>query len=194
MKETAKTPPRWMESLLERLLPAHTGEQIVGDLREEYIESMLPRRGRLRANLWYARHALSFLPCAFRQSRAMGMLLICTSIFTMICMGWLAFMEVVLRHPGYESRMALELAFAVSCLAAMLARRLTPPRIVSGKYLRAGGLLMILFGALAFLENVRAVHFEGYIFVISLSLMAQGILTLLTLGGSGESASGQSAK
>ena len=194
MMENAKTPPRGMERLLERLLPEQTREHIVGDLREEYIESMLPQRGRFRANLWYARHVLSFLPAALRESSAMGMLLNGTSGFTMICMFWLASMELKLRHPGYGTRTAIDLCFAVICLLTFLVPRLTPPRTAGESSLRAGGFLMIIFGGLAFLQNARAAHFEGFVFVISLVLMLQGTLMTLTLGRSRKSNLNQPAK
>ena len=101
MNQNAKTPPRWIERLLEWLLPAHAREEVVGDLREEYIEAIGPLYGRLRANAWYTRHVLSFIPAALRESRILGKVLIFFSGFIMVCMFWLASMEVTLRHPGY---------------------------------------------------------------------------------------------
>ena len=187
MNHKVQGPPRWAEWLLESLLPIKKREEIAGDLREEYVESMLPQRGRFRANLWYARHVLSFLPRALRESSMMGKLLIFVSGFTMICMFWLASMEMKLRHPGFGTRMAMDLCFAVTCLAAFLVRRLAAPRNRSEASLRAGGFLMMIFGALTFLENARSAHFEGFVFVISLVLVLQGTLMVLTLGRSVES-------
>jgi hypothetical protein len=183
-----------MEWLLERLLPAHAREGIVGDLREEYVESMLPRRGRLRADLWYTRHALSFLPGALRESRVMGKLLFATSGFTMICMLWLASMELKLKHPGYATRMALDFCFAASCLATFVLRGLASPRPVSERCLRGTGFVMILFGGETFLENAHATHFEGHIFFVSLALIVQGVLMVLTLGRNGGNIPSQAAK
>ncbi|HUA93426.1 MAG TPA: permease prefix domain 2-containing transporter [Terracidiphilus sp.] len=194
MKESAKTPPHWMESLLERLLPAQTREEIVGDLREEYIESVLPQRGRLRANLWYARNALSFVPKVLRESKTMATLLVGCSVLTAICMGWLASMEMVLRHAGFGTRMALDVCFALLCLVTAYFRMRSSPRTRSEMCLRGGGLLTILFGAQAFVHNARAAHFEGFVFVISLLLMAQGMLMQLTLGRIGENHSRLQAK
>ena len=48
-----QTPPRWAEALLRAALGAKDQESVVGDLAEEYRESLLPERGRLRADLWY---------------------------------------------------------------------------------------------------------------------------------------------
>jgi hypothetical protein len=186
MNRNVQTPPRWAESLLERLLPAQAREEIVGDLREEYIESVLPQRGRFRANVWYARHVLSFLPGALRESRTMGKVLIFVSGYTMVCMLWLASMEARLRHSGYGTRMALDLCFALLCLVTAYLRMLPSPRTRSEMCLRGGGLLMILLGANTFFGNAHATHFEGFVFVISLLLMAQGVLMQLTLGRSGK--------
>jgi hypothetical protein len=185
MSEHEFTPPKWMERLLERLLPAHAREEIVGDLREEFIESVRPERSRFRASLWYARHVLSFMPAALRESRIMGKVLIFSSGFTMTCMFWLALMEMRLQHPGYGTRTALDICFAVACLATAVLRMLPSPRTRSERCLQGSGLLMIVFGAQAFLANAHRAHFEGFVFVIALLLMAQGMLMLLTLGRHG---------
>jgi len=179
----SKAPPRWMESLLERMLAAQKREEIVGDFREEYIESILPQRGQLRADLWYARHALSFLPRAMRDSRTMGKLLIFISGFTMICMFWLAAMEMKLRHPGFGSRMALDICIALLCLVTAVSRILPSPQNPKETWVRGMWFLVMLFGAMTFYNNARAPHFEGFVFVISLLLIAQGMLTVLTLDG-----------
>lgn len=185
MKTNAQIPPRWLESLLEWLLPVDSCEGIVGDLREEYIESMLPRRGRIRANLSYAWHVLSFVPRRVRESRGMRMLLNGASGFTMICMIWLASMEMKLRHPGYGTRMAIDVCFAAICVATFLVLELAPPRTAGESSSRAGGFLMVLFGGLTFFENAHAAHFEGFVFVISLELILQGALMVLILDRSG---------
>jgi hypothetical protein len=54
-------PPRWAETLLRILLPSRDRDSVTGDLLEEYREVVLPARGRLRAQLWYLRHALSLI-------------------------------------------------------------------------------------------------------------------------------------
>jgi hypothetical protein len=182
----SKAPPGWIESLLEWMLPAHTREEIVGDLREDYVESILPRRGRVRAIAWYAGHVLSFLPAALRESRIMSRILIFFSGFTTVCMFWLASMEMALQHPGYGMRLANDIAFAVTCLLTAYLRMLNLPHTRSENCLRGAGLLMILFGATAFLGNARAAHFEGFVFIISQLMVVQGLLMLLTLGRKGE--------
>jgi hypothetical protein len=42
-------------------LPPRDRDTVTGDLLEEYREVILPSRGRLRAQLWYLRHALSLI-------------------------------------------------------------------------------------------------------------------------------------
>ncbi len=182
MNANRQTPPRWAENLLEHLLPAHAREDIVGDLREEYVEAMLPRYGHFGADLRYVRHVLSFLPAAVRDSRAMGVILIGASIITTICMVWLAAIEIALRHPLYAHRAALDVVLALVCLATICIRLLHPPRTLGERSLQGIGFLLILFGALAFFQNASSAHFEGFVFVISLLLVLQGGLMLLGLG------------
>jgi hypothetical protein len=54
-------PPRWAEQLLRALLNPRDRDTIAGDLLEEYREVILPTRGRIRAQLWYLRQALSLV-------------------------------------------------------------------------------------------------------------------------------------
>jgi hypothetical protein len=56
-----QTPPRWAEALLRAALGAKDRESVVGDLAEEYQESLLPERGRPRADVWYLRQVASVL-------------------------------------------------------------------------------------------------------------------------------------
>ncbi len=48
-------PPRWAEALMGTLVPIERKESITGDLLEEYRQAVVPRRGRVRADLWYGR-------------------------------------------------------------------------------------------------------------------------------------------
>jgi hypothetical protein len=50
------------------------------------------------------------------------------------------------------------------------------------RWLWAGAAVLIVYGAQAFFRNARAMHFEGFVFIISLLLMLQGVLMLTTLG------------
>jgi len=54
-------PPRWVEAVVRALLDPRDRDTISGDLLEEYREVARPTLGVLRADLWYVRHASSFL-------------------------------------------------------------------------------------------------------------------------------------
>ncbi len=184
MSAAGHAPPRWAEALLERLLPEFVRETVVGDLREEFVESMLPRRGKFRANRWYFRQVASFIPWFTREGSPMGKLLIPVSLFTLACAAWLAFMETVLRHPGYITRIVIASAIALICAATILVRMLHVG-FRGQRWLWAGAAVLIGLGAQAFLHNLRAAHFEGFVFIIALVLVLEGVLMLATLGRAG---------
>jgi hypothetical protein len=174
-------PPRWAEFLLERLLGARDRETVAGDLREEYVESIMPRSGRLWADVWYLRHCLSFARRCALEGGPMGMLLIFSSLVTLICGCWLALMELLLRHEGFASRAAVALLIAAICVATLLARMLH----LGARHERwfwPAALAFIWFGCSSFLRNARSAHFEGFVFVISLVLLLQGFLMIVTMG------------
>jgi hypothetical protein len=54
-------PSFWAQALLAGLVRPDRLEGVAGDLLEEYRESMLPSRGRRRANWWYVRQVSGFL-------------------------------------------------------------------------------------------------------------------------------------
>lgn len=56
-----EAPPRWAEQLLQLLLKHRDRDAIIGDLREEYHEVVVPTRGRVGAQLWYMRQIVSFV-------------------------------------------------------------------------------------------------------------------------------------
>jgi hypothetical protein len=177
----ADTPPRWAEVLLERLLPDGARETVVGDLREEYVEGVLPIGGRLGARLWYARQVASFMPWFAKESSLMNKILLIVSMFTLACGCWLAVMEMVLRHPGFGERIGVALAIALICAATILARMLHVG-FRGERWLWAGAAVLIALGGQAFFHNARSAHFEGFVFVISLVLVLQGLLMLASLG------------
>jgi hypothetical protein len=61
MTETRLNPPRVAHALLQVLVRPSDAESIPGDLLEEYREVRRPSMGRLRADVWYAKHVLSVL-------------------------------------------------------------------------------------------------------------------------------------
>jgi hypothetical protein len=86
-------------------------------------------------------------------------------------------MEMVLRHPGFGPRIVVALCIALISLATILGRLAYVEGGNEG-WRWAGALLLIGIGCQAFLRNVRAAHFEGFVVVISLVLVVQGVLLL----------------
>ena len=174
-------PWRWSEALLERLLPETTRETIAGDLREEFVEGIEPKRGRLRAQWWYVRQVAGFIPWFAREGGGMGKVLMALSAVVLACACWLAVMETILRHEGYAGRIAEALGIGAICAATILVKMLHAGLVVE-RWLWLGAGTLIVLGATAFLHNERAAHFEGFVMVISLLLLTQGELMLATMG------------
>jgi predicted permease len=61
-------PPRLAVALLERRLPDDVADAIVGDLHRDYLERVLPRRGRLLADAWFWGQALGVRASALRRA------------------------------------------------------------------------------------------------------------------------------
>jgi hypothetical protein len=174
-------PPKWAECVLECLLPQRDRETVVGDLREEYAESVLPSRGMLRADLWYLRHLPGFVWRCIAEETTPAKTLFCTSLFMLLCNGWLITMELLLQHPGYRLRIALELCSVAICIAAIFVRVLHAG-IPLERSLWPAALVLIGVGGASFFRNVQAVHFEGFIALVSIAFALQGTLMLLSLG------------
>ncbi len=174
-------PPRWAELLLEQLLRARERETVTGDLREEYAEFLVPQVGRLRANFWYLRQIYSIAQRCIREGGTMTKLLSLTSVITLVCGCWLALMECLLRHPGFATRAGVASLVAAAGLATLLVR-LLHLGARSERWLWVAAAALIGLGVFSFLRNARAVHFEGFVFIISIVLVLQGILMLATLG------------
>ena len=179
MSMNMQTPPRWAEVLLERLLSESDRATVVGDLREEYGETIYPRWGGVGADAWYLRQVWSLAPRFFAGGGAMKKTLLPLSMFTFACACWLGVMEMVLRHPGYGTRVGVAGLIALISLATVvgsLAERGAGRRW----WLWAGALVLIGIGGQAFVRNARAAHFEGFVLVISVALMVQGLLMMVS--------------
>ena len=99
--------------------------------------------------------------------------------FTILAAGWLFTMYFVLRHPGYQWRAVVALLLvgqAVATLAALRRRPTLPLRIV----VLAGAAAIAAYGATAVIQNSLPAnpHFEGFVNLIGLALLVQGVLTL----------------
>lgn len=174
-------PPAFFDRVLRVVLPARDRETISGDLLEIYAEEKLPELGPFRANLWYASQLFSILPYrifSFAGGALMKILSIAASVFVVLACSWLAFMELILRHPGFIPRAtadAIIVLYAALCL--ICARSHTSAALRS--ILTLASLCVLVFGAFALVTVLHSVHFEGYLLLISFGLIAQGALTLI---------------
>lgn len=175
------SPPRWAETVLETLLPCEDRQAVTGDLREEYAESVLPKVGRWRADVWYLRQVLSLAPRRVFQEDRMRKMLLLVSVFNTACCGWLITMEMLLRHAGYVSRVAMDASISLVPLATILVI-LLHPGVRTERWFRLCGLPLIAIAMWAFVRNARSPHFEGFVLIISLALTLQGVLLLVFLG------------
>jgi hypothetical protein len=182
--ERVGLPPRWAEIALERILTDADGQAVTGDLREEYTEAILPRMGRLRADLWYLRQLLSLAPRGVSQQSGIRGGLFLASVLTFGCGCWLAVMEWLLRHPGYLLRSAADTSIALVPLATILVLFLNLG-IRAERWLWAGALALSAVAARGLVHDMRSTHFEGFVLVISLALALQSVLMLLSLGRAG---------
>jgi len=106
--------------------------------------------------------------------------LVALCLFNVAAGCWLAAMEVVLRHPGFPSRIlvaGLIVAQSASTLGAVGRSSTRAWRIVAA----AGACVLFAFGATAFVKNEAGSDFEGYVAVIAVALMLQAVLTLRTM-------------
>ena len=92
---------------------------------------------------------------------------------------WLAVMENVLRHQGYETRSIVAGCIVVQALATVLCVVLRGGVVVRA-LLSVGAIGMIWLGTSSILRMLRAPHFEGFVLVIGAALVLQGILTLFS--------------
>ena len=105
------------------------------------------------------------------------------SLFTLASTSWLAMMEVILRHPGYATRTTTALCMGLICLATLLVRPLHLGTRAE-RLLWVGAVALICVGVHALFHLARASHFEGFVLIISVALILQGLLMLTTLGRS----------
>jgi len=172
-----QAPPRWLERLLLLSLPSRDRETISGDLLEEYREVQAPRFGRLRANLWYLRQSISFLSNRSFGGAPMKAALTWISVFIVAAGGWLVCMENILKHPGYAERTAIAAGIAIQGLATLLFL-LFDGRWILRALVLIGAAGVSILGASAIERILDAEHFEGFVLLIGVALIVQGVLTL----------------
>jgi hypothetical protein len=99
------------------------------------------------------------------------------SMFTFACACWLGVMEMTLRHPGYGARVGVAALIALIGMATILVR-MADLGARGERWLWVGAVVLIGIGGQAFVRNARAAHFEGFVLVISVALVTQGLLML----------------
>ncbi len=173
------SPPKWMERALKLFLSARDKETISGDLLEEYRERI--GRGRFAADLWYGRQVASFMSVRLISGSALKAALTSLCIFAALSGTWLLAMEFILKHPGRGVRSAMDAGIVIEALFTVIC--LATPRspllricLLCG----SGGILWL--GVSALWSDLAGAHFEGFVLVISVALIAQGVLSLLLLG------------
>jgi len=186
-----RKPPQWAESLLVPLLKPGDRETISGDLLEEYREERLPRLGHARADFWYIRQVLSIVCFQRFEGGPMKSVVLLLSFFTLAATAWLGVMEMVLHHPGSVFRIFIAILLACQSLSTILFL------VFRGHgrfqiFLNISGFLIAMFGIWSVVSILRAAHFEGYVLLIGLALILQGVLTIATLATRGtDKVSGQ---
>ena len=173
-----KTPPRVLEQLLLILLPARDRETVSGDLMEDYREDKLPRLGRVRANYWYLRQVVSFLPNSIQEGALMKRALTMMCWFGMITGAWLGVMENILRHQGYEIRTLVAMCIVAQGVATLIWLALRAG-VVFGAILAVGAVGMIWLGTSSIRKMLTSPHFEGFVVIVGMTLVLQGFATLV---------------
>ena len=175
-----EAPPAWLERALLLFLNPRDRQTIPGDLLEEYHEERLPNLGPLRANLWYLRQVLSFASQQTLRGPFLKQALTAASFFVVAAGSWLLVMENVLKHDGYRARSVVAACIAIQGLATLLFVLMKGSSVF--RYLiMTGAVAIVLLGGAAVFNILRAQHFEGFVLIIGVALLLQGILTLLTL-------------
>ena len=103
-----------------------------------------------------------------------------TSVFTIAAGMWLALMENVLKHAGYEGRTAIAACIAIQGLATLLLLILDS-RSIFRALVFTGAVGIAILGAAAIKRILDAPHFEGFVLVIGFALIVQCLLTLVVV-------------
>ena len=174
-------PPHLLERSLLLLLPARDRETVVGDLHEAFCEEVAPQVGRFRANLWYARQVLSLVPRRLLSFPGQRAVLASICSFTALSGLWLGAMGLRLRHPGFGQGEIIAGILVLQALLTLFVLRFRQRRALRA-IVFVGCAALIYLAGMALRGVLReGAHFEGYILLISLALLAQVALTCMTL-------------
>ena len=175
-----KRTPYLLDCLLRFLLPPRDRETVSGDLCEEFLEVKVAELGHFRARLWYTRQVLSFVPERAAAVLLEGTALRLLCVFTALAGCYLGMMDLLLRHPGYESQIGIAGTIVFQGLLTLAA--LEVPRFSA---LRVGAMVgcaaLLWLAGTALKAMFGGAEFEGYVLLIALALIVQAVLTVLTL-------------
>ncbi len=170
-----------LEQILLLVLASEQRETISGDLYEEFVHRA-SQAGRTRASLWYARQVVSFVPGRVRSALSQRFALTAFCAFTAMSGLWLGLIDLYLHRPGYLGREAIAATIvgeAALTLTALYLPRRRPLRVLA----MLGCAAILYLAGKAAIGVVTGQHFEGYILLIALALIAQSVLTFATLTG-----------
>jgi hypothetical protein len=170
------TAPCWMEPILLLTLPPRTRESVAGDLHEEFHARLL-QSGRLRANFWYARQVVSFLPhhAAAVFARSPALMMMCG--FAGLCGLWLGAMGLRHPHPGLVESELISLIIVLQAAITIVALCYRPVTFVR-RFSVCGTVGLAWLAWKALVGTLRGAHFEGYILLIAILLLVQAVLTM----------------
>ncbi len=133
MTVDSSSPPAWAEWVLLASLQSRDAETVTGDLLEEYRTHIAPSRGRRRADLWYATHALGF---AWRRAGA-SVVLLTLAFLIRTAIDW--------RMPTADFHLRSEVSTFVSVGVFLLAGFQAGARSGSSPLGGIAGLIVALF-------------------------------------------------
>ena len=171
--------PRWMESILLLMLPPRDRDSVAGDLHEEF-NGRLAQMGRLRANLWYARQVLSFLPHHVATVIARSPALIALSGLTGLYGSWFVTTGLRHRHPGHAEGLIIAAIILLQAVVTMFALCFRPVTLLRRTAV-AGTMAPIWLASKALIATVRGAELEGYVLLIAMLLLVQVALTLRSI-------------
>ena len=111
------------------------------------------------------------------------------SLGVVLSCGWFATMELVLRHPEYQWRFLVAAAIVVESALTFAALEDLMPAAPLRWPLAAGAAVTGLLGWWVVAEDLARPglparpHFEGYLLIIGLALIAYGVLTIIAMIG-----------
>jgi len=111
------------------------------------------------------------------------------SLGVVLSCGWLATMELFLRHPDYGWRFLVESAIVAEAALTIAVLENLMPAVALRWPLVAGAFATGLAGWWVVAEDLSRPglparpHFEGYLLIIGLALIAYGVLTIAAMLG-----------